>query len=75
MALAALTASALAPVLTSCDDDDEVTIVREYEDVAVEVVPCPAPTFAMGADPGWVTEMESMGVVFKDAQGNVGECL
>lgn len=75
MALAALTASALAPVLTSCDDDDEVTIVREYEDVAVEVVPCPAPTFAMGADPGWVTEMESKGVVFKDAQGNEGECL
>ena len=41
----------------------------------VDTVPVTAPSFAKGADLGWVTEMEDAGVTFYDADGKATECF
>lgn len=38
-------------------------------------MPVTAPSFAKGADLGWVTEMEDAGVTFYDADGKATECF
>lgn len=60
--------------MTSCDED-EPNIKRTFEEEKVEVTSRPAPTFAYGADPSWLTEMESKGVTFANAEGKEGDCL
>ena len=68
-----LAACFLLTPMAACNDDDEINVKREYPDD--EIPERVAPDFALGADPSWVTEMESANWTFRDTDGNAGDCL
>ncbi len=64
---------AATPFVACDDDDDEPTIVRNYDEEETETPHLDAPDFAYGYDPSWITAMEDGGIEFKDASGTTGD--
>ncbi|MCR5453761.1 MAG: arabinogalactan endo-1,4-beta-galactosidase [Bacteroidales bacterium] len=65
-----LAAMLMMAVLPSCGDDDNNDPAEDPDNGTAEEL-----AFAYGADPSWVTEMESKGIKFYDNDGNETECL